>query len=326
MMVNSIKKTVIQLMLVGSSFLFSFNATAVINVGNFLEWSTPSQIAKVEKIYDKAMGEQVNWKLYSSGVDMNEALSKGEIDIAFSPGLPTFVNAVNQNKPITMVGIAVAYGSADDCIVRNALGINKKNAKNLEGMKIAVPFNTTADFGLRMTLRYLGVDVNKVELVDAEAADAAFQLLETEVAAACAFGQNSLSKMKRVGKPLLTADEKKSAGIESFDVVAASNRFIKKNPTALRSFLQVTAQVNSNFAKDKSKIDIIAKDAALTVEQATEQLAGFVFPTVREQLTEYFGNEGLLSTMVPLMGEMFATEEFPKKEDYTKFIDSSFLE
>lgn len=41
-----------------------------VNVAFFLEWATPNQIAKVEKAYDEAMGVDVNWTDFSTGVQM----------------------------------------------------------------------------------------------------------------------------------------------------------------------------------------------------------------------------------------------------------------
>jgi len=32
-----------------------------VNVAFFLEWATPNQVAKVEKLYDDALGVPVNW-------------------------------------------------------------------------------------------------------------------------------------------------------------------------------------------------------------------------------------------------------------------------
>ena len=305
--------------------LVSAPATAEINVANFLEWATPMQIAKVEKNYDAAIGEKVNWKFYSSGVEMSKAFQSGEIDIAFSQGMAPFVSALNQNIPIKMVGIAVAYDAADDCIVRNALEITKANAKELEGKKVAVPFNTMAEFGFRMTMRYLNVDINKIELINKQPADAAFMLLETEVDAACAFGQNSLSKMKRVGKPLLTNQEKKTAGIVSFDIISVTEKFARKKPEALKRFLQVTNEANTRFTQDASKINLIAKDAGLTVQKAKEQISSFSFPSIEEQINLYFSDEGFATNLVPFMGKMFATEQFPEKSDYSQFLDTSFL-
>ena len=306
-------------------FIAASPAFAEVKVADFLEWATPSQIAKVEKTYDQVIGEKVNWNFFSSGVEMTKGIVAGDVDIAFSQGMAPFVSAVNQNVPIKMVGIAVVYESADDCIVRNALGIDKNNAKSLEGKKIAVPFNTMAEFGLRMTMRYLDVDIRKIELVNANPADAAFMLLETEVDAACAFGENSISKMKRVGKPLLTSAEKQDAGIISFDVISVTEKFAKEKPEALRRFLQVTADANESFAKDKSKIGIIAKDAGMSVDNTVTQINSFSFPTVKQQLDSYFSNDGIATRLLPFMGKMFATNEYPEKTDYSKFIDTSFL-
>ena len=58
-----------------------------VNVAFFLEWATPNQISKVDKVYDDAMGVDVNWTDFSTGVQMTEAMLAGDIDIAYSQGL-----------------------------------------------------------------------------------------------------------------------------------------------------------------------------------------------------------------------------------------------
>jgi len=322
---NRIQGSIVIFLTTTAIIVMNSTARSEVNVADFLEWASPLQIAKVEKTYDQVIGEKINWGFYSSGAKMADAMAAGEIDIAFSQGMAPFVSAVNANVPIKIVGIALAYDSADDCIIRNALGITKDNIKKLEGQKIALPMKSMAEYGFRMTMRHLGVDINKIELIDQDPADAAFMLLETEVAAACAFGKNSISKMKRVGKPILTNAEKKAAGMTSFDVISVTEKFAREKPEALRRFLKVTAAANAAFARDKSKIGVIAKDAGLTVEQAMAQITEFSFPTVDEQLNLYFSESGFATTLLPFMGEMFATDKYPKKADYSQYIDTSFL-
>ena len=58
-----------------------------------LEWATPNQISKVDKVYDDAMGVDVKWTDFSTGVQMTEAMLAGDIDIAYSQGLAPFVTA-----------------------------------------------------------------------------------------------------------------------------------------------------------------------------------------------------------------------------------------
>ena len=63
------------------------HAADSVNVAFFLEWATPNQISKVDKAYDDAMGVDVKWTDFSTGVQMTEAMLAGDIDIAYSQGL-----------------------------------------------------------------------------------------------------------------------------------------------------------------------------------------------------------------------------------------------
>lgn len=319
------KKILGSVSIVALSATMATSASADVNVAYFLEWATPNQIAKVEKTFDKTIGEKVNWVNFGSGSAMTEAMLAGDIDISYSQGLAPFVNAVNANAPIKMVGIAVAYGAADDCIVRTDSGITKENATELEGKSVAVPLNTMADFGFRMTMNNLGVDLKELKIVDQEPADAAVSLVDGAVVMACGYGENSLSKMKEVGKPMLTVDEKKAAGITSFDITSVTEKFAQEKPEAVKRFLEVTAQANADFAKDQSKLAVIAGDAGLTIEKTKSQMAGFIFPTNEEQMSSYFNDGGRVATMLPFMGKMFSTTAAPAKDDYSKVVDTSFL-
>ena len=107
------------------------HAADSVNVAFFLEWATPNQIAKVEKAYDDAMGVDVKWTDFSTGVQMTEAMLAGDIDIAYSQGLAPFVTAIQQGAPLKMVSIAVVY-EANDCFVNDNLGISSANASELE--------------------------------------------------------------------------------------------------------------------------------------------------------------------------------------------------
>ncbi|GAA0419703.1 taurine ABC transporter substrate-binding protein [Cocleimonas flava] len=322
---KSMKKILGSLSIVALSASMATSASADVNVAYFLEWATPNQIAKVEKTYDKALGEKVNWVNFATGTAMTEAMLSGDIDIAFSQGLTPFVNAVNANAPIKLIGVAVAYGAGGDCVVSTKSGISKENATELEGKSIAVPLNTMSDYEMRLTLSTLGVDIKKVTLVDQEPADAAVSLVDGAVAMACGFGENSLSKMKEVGKSMLTIPEKTEAGITSFDIVSVTEKFAQENPEAVKTFMEVTAQANADFAKDQSKLAIIAGDAGLSVEKTKKQMAGFSFPSVEEQMSEYFSKDGKVASVLPFMGKMFATEAAPAKEDYSTVVDTSFL-
>ena len=296
-----------------------------VNVAFFLEWATPNQIAKVEKIYDDALGVPVNWTNFDAGTQMTEAMLAGDIDISYSQGLAPFINAVNAGAPIKLVAIAVQY-PANDCVVRNGSGIDQSNASELEGQAVAVPLATMADYSFRMMMRSLNVDVSKIKVIDQVPADAAVSLTDGAVVMACGFGADSMAKMYQAGKALMTPAEKEAAGIISFDVISATEKFAQENPELLRTFLKVTDQANAAFAADQSKIGVIAKDAGLSVEAAQAQMAGFVFPSAKEQLQEYFNKGGMADVAIGVVGNAFATKENPALPDYSVTIDTSFLE
>ena len=174
------------------------SAMAEVNVAFFLEWATPNQVAKVEKLYDEAMGVDVNWTNFDAGTQMTEAMLAGDIDISYSQGLAPFINAVNANAPIKLVAIAVQY-PANDCVVRTGEGIDSSNASELEGKSVAVPLATMADYSFRMMMRELDVDVSKITVIDQVPADAAVSLADGAVSMACGFGGNAMAKMYEAG-------------------------------------------------------------------------------------------------------------------------------
>jgi len=323
-----LKKITVYFSIALSTILFSqiTRAADEVNVAFFLEWATPNQEAKVKKVYDEAMGVKINWTNFATGVEMTEAMLSGDIDISYSQGMTPFVNAVNAKAPIKIVDVAVEYGmGGTGCVVSNSSGISKANAADLEGQKVAVPLNTMADYAFRMIMSHLGADASKVNVVDMEPADGAVALVDGNVVMACMFGKNSIDKALEKGAMLMTTAEATAAGITSFDITSATDKFIKENPELLRSFLEVTAEANANYAAGNADMSVIAKDAGMTLEKTKNQMSGFKFPTPAEQKSTWFSSGGKVEGMLSFMGKMFATAENPALSDYSKTINTSFL-
>jgi len=324
-MINKFTKIAAAAVITGVLSSPAMAAAERINIGYFLEWATPNMIAKVEMAYDEALGVPTAWTAFDAGTQMTEAMLAGDIDISFSQGLAPFINGVNANAPIKMVGLAVQY-PANECVVRNGAGIDMTNASELEGRTVAVPLATMADFSFRMQMRALDVDVKKITIVDQVPADAVVSLAEGNVDMACIFGGNALAGALEVGKQLMPAGEMEKNGIISFDVVSVREKFLQENPDMVKTFMDVTNQANVDFAKDQSKIGLIQKESGLKDIEATEkQMATMSFPTNAEQLEKYFGKDGIAATAIKVVGDAFATKENPAKDDYSVVIDTSFL-
>ena len=293
-----------------------------VNVAFFLEWATPNQIAKVDKTYDKAMGVKVNWTDFKTGVAMTEAMLSGDIDIAYSQGLAPFVTAIQQGAPLKMVGIAVVY-EANDCFVKNDLGISSSNASELEGKKVAVPLNTMADFAFRSYMSHLKVDISTMKIVDQAPADGAQSLADGLVDMACIFGGASSKAAGEVGTPIMNSQQKVKAGIGSFDVISVTEKFATENPELLQTFLEVTEEANNAWKATSKQIAKVSKDAGMDVPTTKKQMAGFIFPSAKDQLKNYFGKGGVAASAAASLGLVFSGDSDGSK--IAKTIDGSFL-
>ena len=254
------------------------NAADSVNVAFFLEWASPNQISKVDKVYDEAMGVDVNWTDFSTGVQMTEAMLAGDIDISYSQGLSPFVTAIQQGHPLKMVAIAMEY-EANDCFIKNGLGIDSSNASELEGKTVAVPLNTMADFAFRSYMSSLNVDTSTMTIVDQAPADGAKSLADGNVDMACIFGGNSSKAAGEVGTPIMTSQQKIDAGIGSFDVISVTEKFATENPDLLRTFLDVTDEANLAWEATDAQLAKVAADAGMSVEDTRRQMAGMIFMT-----------------------------------------------
>ncbi len=299
------------------------SAADKVNVAFFLEWAMPNQIAKVDKTFDDAMGVDVNWTDFSTGVAMTEAMLSGDIDIAYSQGLAPFVTAIQQGAPLKMVGIAVVY-EANDCFVRNGLGIDSSNASELEGKTVAVPLNTMADYAFRRYMAHLNIDTSTMKIVDQAPPDGAKSLADGAVDMACIFGGASSKAAGEVGTPIMNKQQKVDAGIGSFDVVSVTEKFATENPELVKSFLEVTEEANRAWSGSDDQLAKVAKDAGMDLDTTKAQMADFIFPTTAEQKEKFFGKDGIAASAAASLGLVFSCDSDGSK--IAKTIDGSFLQ
>ena len=143
-----------------------FSAAKEVRVAFFLEWPTPNQEDKVKKTFDDALGVPVKWTNFSNGGAMTDAMLAGDIDISYSQGLVPFINAVKSNAPLKLVDIAMEYGmGGTTCVTSKASGITKANASELEGKKVAVPLGTMAEYVFDESMKVVGADKSKMEVI-----------------------------------------------------------------------------------------------------------------------------------------------------------------
>ena len=215
-----------------------------LTVGYFLEWPMPFQFAKVNGMYDEALGKTVKWVSFDSGTAMSAAMASGDVQISLSQGVPPFVVATSGGQDIQIVDVAVSYSENDNCVVASGLEIDKDSAGELAGKKVAVPLGTAAHYGFLSQMNHFGVDITSMEIVDMAPAEGAAALSQGAVDMSCGWG-GALRRMKESGNILLTGAEKEELGILVFDVTSVPAAYAAENGDELAKFLKVTADANA---------------------------------------------------------------------------------
>ena len=267
------------------------SAAKEVRVAFFLEWPTPNQEDKVKGIYEKALGVPVKWTNFSNGGAMTDAMLAGDIDISYSQGLVPFINAVKSKAPLKLVDIAMEYGmGGTTCVTSNASGITKANGSELEGKKVAVPLGTMAEYVFDESMKVIGADRSKMDVIQMDPEEGAAALVSGDVVMACLFGGNSIKAATAVGSRLLTVQEARDAGILGIDITSVTDKFMKENPGMLRTFIEVTHEANARYASGKSDMNVIAKDAEMKLGDMKETIGGFKFltPSETEQVYDFW--------------------------------------
>ena len=257
-----------------------------ITVGYFLEWPMPFQFAKVNGTYEEALGMEINWVSFDTGTAMSAAMASGDVQMSVSQGVPPFVVATSAGQDLQMLDVAVSYADNDNCVVRSDLEIDADTAGDLAGSKVAVPLGTAAHYGFLRQMDHFGVDLASLEIVDMAPPDGAAAIAQGSVDMMCGWG-GSLRRALEHGNTLLTGAEKTELGILVFDVTSAPTAWVAENEETVAKFLAVTAEANAMWnAGDMAAemLPVIAQDAGMDLEATEQTLAGFVFPSVDDQL------------------------------------------
>jgi len=229
---------------------------------------------------------------------MSAAMASGDVQISVSQGVPPFVVAASAGQDLQVVDVAVSYADNDNCVVAEALEIDKTNARELEGKKVGVPKGTAAHYGFLKQMEHFGVDINSMEIVDMAPPDGAAAFAQGNLDMVCGWG-GALRRMLQHGNVLLTGAEKTELGILVFDVTSVPASFAAEEAELLSKFLKVTGELLSKFLKvtgdmnamwnsgkhtDKM-LPVIAKDSGMDLQATRDTINTFVFPSVEDQLS-----------------------------------------
>ena len=301
-----------------------------LNVAYFLEWPTANQVAQLEQTYDSVLGLTVNWIAFPSGNDMALAMESGDIDISYSQGLTPFANYVTSGADHVIVGVAVSYADADNCVAHPDYAVSQDNAaSSLAGQVIYTPIGNVTHFKLLKMLEHLGVSLDDVSLIPSEGGPAAVAAFENgDVAMACAFGGAINMMLASGGNLVMTGSEQEALGIRVFDIISAPRSFAEAHGDVVTAFLQVTEDANAAYAADRASFEATIADAAgMDVAGSNSLLDAFTFLDRDSQLSEAWLGGTVQAAMKEQMDFFVAQGEIDTALDsYDGVVDTSYLD
>ncbi len=306
-----------------------------LNVAYFREWPTPNQIGQEDGSFAEAVGvDTINWLPFNSGGEMSEAMIAGDVDISYSQGLTPFAGAINNGADLKLVGIAVSYAEADNCVAQGSLGVTQANAaETLVGATVMTPFGNVTHYKMLSMMDHLGVNLDDLNIVQAEGGAttaAAFEAGDIDVG--CAFGGSIETMLGAGGELIMTGAEHESdIGIFTYDIVSIPTQFGEDHPEVVSNFLKAADDFNAQWLADPEGNNATIAQAA-GMEDVGNFLAGevwFDFPTIAEQLSSDWlgGNVGAamqdqVETLAELGGGAAANGDFLGAVE-TKFLEDA---
>ncbi len=303
-----------------------------LNVAYFAQWPTPNQLGQADGSLGDRIGVPINWVPMNSGGEMAEAMEAGDIDIAYSQGLTPFANFVNSGADLRLVGIAVSYAEADNCVAQASLGVTRDNAADvLAGKTVMTPIGNVTHFKMLSMMEFLGVDLDSLNVVPAEGGSttaAAFTAGDIDVG--CAFGGAVVEMLNNGGELIMTGAEHESdIGIFTYDIVAIPAAFGEQYPEVVASFLKETEAFNEQWRSDPEAANPIIAEAA-GMEDVGEFLSGdvwFEFPTIDEQLSDTWMGDNVADNMQEQLETFVRLGEIDSVlDDFDEFVDTTYLE
>jgi taurine transport system substrate-binding protein len=253
----------------------------------------PSQLGIVDGLYEKAIGDKIEWRKFDSGASVIAGLASNAIDIGYAGSSP-FAAGVTRGAPIEIFLIASLTGSAEALVVRNGAGVNEPN--DLIGKKIATPFASTGHYSLLFALKHWGIDPSKVNILNLQPPEIAAAFTRGDIDGAYIWDP-ALATAKKNGKVLIDSSETAKLGGPTFLGWITRNDFAAAHPEVLTAFAKVTFDIFTRYRKDQFGVGTpeakkIADFDGGNPEDIPGQLAGSDYPLAKEQASDALLGKG----------------------------------
>ncbi len=289
-------------------------------------------IAIAEGYFEKYFTEkgiQVNTTVFDSGAEANQALASGSIDFA-TMGNTNAITALSRKLKVEMVWLHEVLGDNEALAVKNDSGIKK--VQDLKGMRVAVPFASTAHYILLNVLKEAGIK-DKVQLLDMQTAEIVAAWERGDIKAAYSW-QPTLAKLLENGYPLITSEDMAEKGYITANVEVVRKEFSNKYPDLVANFVSAMVEAGNIYRNSPQKAaEIVSNELGIKPEVALHQMQGTSWKTREELLSqEFFGtkeNPGNFAKVMKDTSDFLqnqgSIEDSPSQETFNEYVNPEYI-
>ena len=231
---------------------------------------------------------KVEWKVFQSGGDVNQAVAAGAVDIGLVGSSPVS-RGISQSLPYEVPWIHDVIGSAEALVVRKDI----TSIAGLKGKTVATPLASTSDFSLLAALKDAGVSQQSVHVINAEPDAIYAAWARGDIAGAYVWNPNLAKIIASGGHILVTSADLSKRGQTTYDLAVVTKSFASKYPAALNTWVAQEDRAVKLFGTDQAAFtSAVAAELNLSASAALAQEKGLIYLTAKQQASPtYLGGE-----------------------------------
>lgn len=307
----------------------SWTAQAADLVVGFQTGIDPSKVPQADGAYEKATGQNIDWRRFNSGPEVVAALASGDVQIG-NLGSSPLAAAASRKLPIVAFIVSAQINSAEALVVRNGSGIDKP--EDLKGKTIATPFVSTSHYSLLGALKHWGLDTKQVKVVNLNPSEIAAAWKRGDIDGAFVWSP-ALGEIRKSGKTLTDAAEVGRWGSPTFEVWVARKDYADKHPEVIRQFAGTTLAAYADYTAHKADwnegSEQVRKIARLTGSNAADVpdlLAGSAYPDAAAQKSAALLDGGTAKDIAGTAAFLKEQGKIPGVlPDYSPYVSSQYI-
>ncbi|MHB1669819.1 taurine ABC transporter substrate-binding protein [Thiomonas sp.] len=243
----------------------------------------PYMVSMGEKLFEKNMNANIQYKFFSSGPAAMSALASNSLNFMCGIGIPPLVAAISQGLPMAIIYNQERYTNAAGIVVKPKSGI--QSVSDLKGRKIAIVAGSQASFELATFLKEARVPYDSVIQINMAPPQMRASWLSGDIDAAIVWDP-VFGALRESGGHVIKTDADLPRSASSYNVCIVNSEWAKDHKDVAVGFVKALDE-GVKMTKDEptKAIKIMAKLAGVTVPLAKSELSGYEVFSGKDQIS-----------------------------------------